>query len=290
MFSSSTGRRLAPWIFVLLWSTGFVAARYATDDNGPLAFLTIRMVGAAAVLAIASRSLGQGRLTRRQLASSAIAGICINALYLGGVFVAIDQGMSSALSALISGLHPVVTAVLASLFFSEQLRARQWFGVGLGLAGVVWFTLTRTVGAETALPTIAMLAMGVSLVGMVGGTLIQRRFNADVPLLAGTSTQYVASALVLGVAALAVERQPVVVTRTFSFVMLYAIVVLSVGAILLMLWLLKQGAAAQVSSLFFLAPGLSAIEAAVLFGERIDVASIAALALSATGVVFVMRS
>ncbi|MEZ5340719.1 MAG: EamA family transporter [Acidimicrobiales bacterium] len=290
MISAATGRRMAPWIFVVLWSTGFVAARYATEDNGPLAFLTLRMIGAAVVLAIASRAIGRVRITRRQIATSAIAGVGINALYLGGVFVAIDQGMSSALSALISGLHPVVTAVLASLFFGEQLRPRQWLGVGLGLAGVIWFTLSRTVGAETSLPTIALLAMAASLAGMVGGTLVQRRFNSGVPLLAGTSSQYVASAGLLGVAALTVERQPVVVTTTFSLAIIYAIVVLSVGAILLMLWLLQQGAAAHVSSLFFLAPGLSAIEAAVLFSERIDAPSVAALALSALGVVFVMRT
>jgi len=284
----SVAVRAAPAVFVLLWSTGFVAARYATEDNGAMAFLTTRMVVAGGLLFITARLLGAPRLTRTQLMSSVIAGVGINALYLGGVFVAIAAGMSSSLSSLIAGLHPVATAILAFLLFSERLRSRQWIGVGLGLAGVAWFTIDSAQGAS--LPVISLVAMAVSLAGMVSGTLVQRRWNAQVPLLGGTAAQYGASAILLGLAAIFVERRAVVVTPTFVFALIYAVVVLSVGAVLIMLWLLRNGGAAQVSSLFFLTPTFSALEAAVLFGEPLTLVVVLSLALSAVGVVLVMRT
>jgi drug/metabolite transporter (DMT)-like permease len=280
---------LAPVVFVVLWSTGFVAARYATQDNGPLAFLTVRLAIAGVGLALAARLSGASWPGAVGLRTSAWAGLGLHAAYLGGVFVAIDLGMSPALSALIAGLHPVVTSLVAARWFGEHLAPRQWAGVGLGLAGVALFTGDRLAGTEAALPVAALAAMAVSLAGIVIGTLVQRRRNAQVALLPGTAVQYLASAGLLGVLAVTVERQPLAVTPTFVLAQLWAIGVLSVGAVLLMLWLLRSRAAATVSSLFFLTPSLSALEAWLLFGDTLNAVTVVALAVSAVGVLLVVR-
>ena len=276
-------------VFVVLWSTGFVAARYAIEDNGPLAFVAVRLALAGTALAVAARVTGARWPTGRALHTSVVAGLGLQAAFVGGVFVAIDLGMSPVLSALIGGLHPVVTSVVAHLWFGERLGRRQWFGVALGLAGVALFTASRLSGTEAALPAAALVAMAVALGGIVSGTLVQRLRNAEVPLLPGTAVQYLASAAVVGVLAVAVERQPIEVTATFVAAQVWAVGVLSIGAVLLMLWLLRARAAAAVSSLFFLTPAFSAVEAWVLFGDTLDVVTVGALVVSAVGVLLVVR-
>lgn len=279
----------APIVFVALWSTGFVAARYATQDNGPLAFLAVRLALAGGALTVAA-AVGRAAWPRgHALGTSVAAGLGLHAAYLGGVFVAIDLGMSPALSALIGGLHPVATSVVAHLWFAERLVRRQWWGVVLGLVGVALFTAFRLGGSEAALPATALAAMAVALAGMVGGTLVQRLHNAQVALLPGTAVHYLASAVVLGVLATTVERRPIEVTTTFVAAQLWAVAVLSIGAVLLMLWLLRARAAAAVSSLFFLTPAFSAVEAWVLFGDALGAVTLAALVVSALGVLLVVK-
>lgn len=279
----------APMVFVVLWSTGFVVARYATEDNGPLAFVAVRFAVAGVGLALAAWATGAGWPRGSALRTTAVAGLGLQAAYVAGVFVAIDQGMSPALAALISGLHPVVTSVVAHLWFGERIGTSQWAGVALGLTGVTVFTADRLVGTEAALPATALVAMAVSLAGIVGGTLLQRLRNAEVSLLPGAAVQYLASAAVLIVLAAAVERRPVELTATFVLAQAWAVGVLSIGAVLLMLWLLRASAASAVSSLFFLVPALSAVEAWVLFGDRLNATTVVALAVSAVGVLLVVR-
>ena len=118
-------------VFVLLWSTGFIVARYGTRDAGPMTFLALRLAIAATVLSLIARLSGAPRLTREQVKWAAITGVGLHAVYLGGVFIAADLGLPSGLSALISGLHPVLTSVGALLLLGERMSKRQWFGVSL---------------------------------------------------------------------------------------------------------------------------------------------------------------
>lgn len=278
-----------PVVFVVLWSTGFVVARYATQDNGPLAFVAVRFTLAGLGLTLAAWATGASWPRASALRTTATAGLGLQAAYVAGVFVAIDQGMSPALAALISGLHPVVTSVVAHQWFGEGIGARQWCGVALGLSGVAVFTADRLVGTEAALPATALLAMAASLAGIVGGTLLQRLRNTQVSLLPGAAVQYLASAAVLLVLAVSIERRPIAITANFVLAQAWAVGVLSVGAVLLMLWLLRARAASAVSSLFFLTPALSAVEAWVLFGDVLNATTIGALAVSAVGVLLVVR-
>lgn len=280
---------VAPWVFVALWSTGFVGAHYA-GDAGPFSFLAVRLVAAAAILAAVARARGEAwPVGRRAWADLGLAGLGVHAVYLSGVFWSIGNGLPAGLSSLIAGLHPVVTSVAARVALGERLTARQWAGVGLGFTGVAVVVGDKLSagGAEASWP--AVVAMGLSVVGMSAGTLWQRARNSAQPLLTGTAVQYLGSAAVLAVLAVTVEGWDVTVTPSFVFAEIWSVVVLSCGAVLLMNLLLARRAAARVSTLFFLTPALSAAAGPVLYGERLGWIALPGLAVSAVGVALTNR-
>lgn len=279
----------APVIFVLLWSTGFIVARYGTRDAGPMTFLSLRLFIAAIVLILIARITNAPRLSRQQVKWAAITGVGLHAVYLGGVFVAADLGLPSGLSALISGLHPVLTSVGALLLLGETLSRRQWLGVACGVGGVVAVVVDRLEAGISGITAGALVAMAVSVVGMSAGTLLQRSRGGAMPLLLGTAVQYLVSAVILGVGAGTVEHFEVRFTARFWWSLLWAVVVLSIAAVLIMLWLLQRRAAARVSSLFFLTPALSTIEGALLFDERLGVLAVLGLVVALAGVALTTR-
>jgi drug/metabolite transporter (DMT)-like permease len=274
---------------VVLWSTGFVVARYATADTGPITFLAVRMVFAAALLAIVAGLRRAPRVDRSLVPWVVLAGVGMHVLYLGGVFVAIDRGLPAGVSALIAGLHPVLTALASRRVLGERLIRLQWIGVGLGFAGVIAVVVDRLLTHSTGVTVMTMCASGISVLGMAGGTLVQRKKCSSMPLLWGTVVQYASAAAVLVVLATVWEKVDFHVTGRSVFALLWAVVVLSIAAVLLMLWLLQRRAASQVTSLFFLTPALSAVEGAVLFGERLGGLAVCGLLISLLGVAFVTR-
>ncbi len=280
----------APWVFVLFWSTGFVVAHYGTEDAGPFAFLAVRLAIASAVLAAMATLSGTPRPSRSQAAWVSLAGLGIHAAYLGGVFLAISWGMPSGVSALIAGLHPVLTALVGRALLNERLRVVQWIGIGLGFAGVVAVVVDHFLGGAAALTAGALVASAISVVGMSAGTLVQRRRGGTTPLLWGTAAQYAASASVLGVLAVVHPGEHFTITARSVFALAWAVGVLSIAAVLIMLWLLQRAAAAKVSSLFFLTPALSTIEGAILFGESFGVLAVVGLVVAAAGVSLTARS
>jgi drug/metabolite transporter (DMT)-like permease len=270
-------------VFVLLWSTGFIVARYGTADSGPLTFLAIRVTIAAVILGLLSRLARESALTSREKAIQMISGLGIHGLYLGGVFVAIDLGLPSGVSALIAALHPVVTTVCGRLLLREELNVRRVWGVVLGCVGVVVVVVERG-GATDSVSTGALVAMAIAVVGMSAGTLVQRQFAVSTPLLGGTAWQYLASAVVFSLGALMYENWAFSVTPQSLGALAWSVGVLSLGAILIMLWLLKRQAASQVSSLFFLTPALSTVQGALLFGEALGPLSVLGLGVALFGV------
>ena len=213
----------------------------------------------------------------------------MHVLYLGGVFVAIDRGLPSGVSALIAGLHPVLTALASRRVLGERLVRLQWIGVGLGFAGVIAVVVDRLLTHSTGVTVMTMGASALSVLGMAGGTLVQRKKCSTMPLLWGTVVQYTSAAAVLSVLAVVWEHVDFHITGRSLFALLWAVVVLSIAAVLLMLWLLQRRAASQVTSLFFLTPALSAVEGAVLFGERLGALALVGLLISLLGVAFVTR-
>jgi drug/metabolite transporter (DMT)-like permease len=282
--------RVAPAIFVVLWSTGFIIARYATADAGPLTFLSVRMFCAAGLLWLIATGLRAPRMARSDWSAATIVGTFMHAIYLGGVFVAIDLGLPSGLSALIAGLHPVATSVAARVFLREQLSQKQIVGVFLGLIGVCAVVVEKLEDANGGVTTAAMIAMMVSIFGLTVGTLVQRALGKEMPLLRGTGTQYLVSGVVLALVSGISENWQFEITSNTVFSMLWAVVVLSLGAVLLMMMLLSRHNAAKVSSLFFLTPALSTIEGAILFDERLGVLALIGLVVAIVGVRLTMQT
>jgi drug/metabolite transporter (DMT)-like permease len=204
-------------------------------------------------------------------------------MYLGGVWVAIDHGLPSGISALIAALHPVVTTVLSRVLLGEELTRRRAVGVLLGFLGVIAVVIEHG-GAGEGVTGFAIGAMAIAVAGMAGGTLVQRRFAAGTPLLGGTALQYLATTVALGMLTLSWEGWDFHITARSIFSLVWSVLILSVAAILIMLWLLHRQAAAQVSSLFFLTPALSTIEGALLFQERLHPLSIIGLVIAVVGV------
>ena len=267
-----------------------MVARYATKDAGPLTFVCVRMFIAAGLLWLIATAMRAPRMTRSDWSAATIVGVFMHAIYLGGVFVAIDNGLPSGLSALIAGLHPVATSVAARVFLREQLSRKQIIGVFLGLVGVCAVVIEKLDTADGGVTTAAMIAMMISIFGLTVGTLVQRAFGKEMPLLRGTATQYLASGVVLAVASGFSESWRFEITGNTLFSLLWAVVVLSLGAVLLMMTLLARHTAAKVSSLFFLTPALSTIEGAILFGERLGALALVGLVVAIFGVRMTMQT
>jgi drug/metabolite transporter (DMT)-like permease len=255
-----------------------------------LTFLFLRMVAASVILWVIATLSNAPRLTTHDVRWAAVSGIGMHAVYLGGVFVASDLGLPSGLSALIAGLHPVVTSVLAVVLLGELLQRRQWIGVCLGILGVGVVVIERMGSTDAIVTTSALIAMAVSVMGMSAGTLVQRARGTAMPLLRGTAVQYAASSVVLGVCAFALEGFEVEFTTRMVLSLIWSILVLSLAAILIMLWLLQRHAAVKVSSLFFLTPALSTIEGSILFGERLGMLAVIGLGIALVGVALATRA
>lgn len=280
---SSLLKKGAPALFVLLWSTGFIVAKYGTRDAGPLTFLTIRSVISAVALFLIARVVREASIPKERIPVQIVVGTGMHAMYLGGVWVAINHGLPSGISALIAALHPVLTTILGVVFLRESLTARRGWGAVLGFAGVLAVVAERG-GAGDGVSVFALVAMAIAVGGMSAGTLIQRRFAQGTPLLYGTAWQYIATSAVLGLCALSSEGWHFTITTQSMFALAWSVIVLSLAAILIMLWLLRRQAASQVSSLFFLTPALSTVQGAMLFSENVGALTLGGLAVAAIGV------
>jgi drug/metabolite transporter (DMT)-like permease len=279
--------RLAPYLFVFLWSTGFVGAKYGLPYADPFIFLSVRIFIAAGILFIAARLMhAQIVLTRSEISKSALIGLFLHAFYLGGVFFAISKGVSAGVAAVITSLQPVFVSILAVKVLGEKLRWSQFAGLVTGLIGVV---LVLGPTFDSSVSTVGIAAVFVALLGSTTATLMQKKFGAGIPMLAGTAYQYLAAGVVLGVAAIATGGTRIDLTPKFAGAMIWLIFALSVGAVLLLLRLLNNGSAASVSSLFYLVPPATALEAYVLFGEKVNTQGFLGIGITALGVWLVIR-
>ena len=283
-----TLERFAPALFVLLWSTGFVGAKYGLPYADPFIFLSVRILIAAILLFALARILKMPvGIGRQAVARSGLIGFFLHACYLGGVFYAIAQGLPAGVAAVVTSLQPVLVSVFAVKVLGEQLRRTQIAGLLTGLVGVV-LVLGPSIDAQ--IPTPAIIAILIALMGSTTATLLQKKLGADIPLISGTAYQYLFSGCVLGLIALATQETSITWNLRFTLAFVWLIVILSVGAILLLLWLLNTGSAAKVSSLFYLVPPATAIEAFFLFGEKVNTQGFLGIGITSLGVWLVMRS
>jgi drug/metabolite transporter (DMT)-like permease len=210
----------------------------------------------------------------------------LHACYLGGVFYSISQGLPAGVAAVVTSLQPVLVSLLAVRVLGERLRKSQIAGLLLGLCGVI---LVLGPSINSHIPIAGVIAIVVALIGSTTATLLQKRLGSDIPLVAGTAYQYLFTGIVLGVIALATGKTHITWNTDFTLAFVWLVLVLSVGAILLLLWLLNSGSAASVSSLFYLVPPATAIEAFYLFGEKVKTQGFLGIGVTALGVWLVMR-
>jgi drug/metabolite transporter (DMT)-like permease len=279
--------RFAPALFVLLWSTGFVGAKYGLPYADPFVFLSVRILLASALLfALAKLMKMPVRIGSTAVVRSGLIGFFLHACYLGGVFYSIAQGLPAGVAAVVTSLQPVLVSVLAVKVLGEKLRTGQMIGLLTGLIGVI-LVLGPSIDAQ--IPTPAVIAILVALMGSTTATLLQKKMGADIPLISGTAYQYLFSGCVLGVIAIATQETSITWNLRFTASFVWLVLVLSVGAILLLLWLLNTGSAASMSSLFYLVPPATAIEAFFLFGEKVNTQGFLGIGITALGVWLVMR-
>ncbi len=279
--------RLAPYLFVFLWSTGFVGAKYGLPYADPFIFLSLRVFIAAGFLLLVARLMKAPiAIGADAVKKSSLIGVFLHAFYLGGVFFAISRGVAAGVAAVITSLQPVFVSILAVRVLGEKLRAVQVGGLLLGLIGVV---LVLGPTFDSSVSKLGIAAVFVALFGSTTATLMQKKFGSGIPMMAGTAYQYLASGVVLAIAALATNGMHIDFTPKFVAAMTWLILALSVGAVLLFLWLLNTGSAASVSSLFYLVPPATALEAFVLFGEKVNTQGFLGIGITALGVWLVIR-
>lgn len=274
-------------VFVVLWSTGFIGAKLGLPHAGPMTFLALRFGIVAGVLWLWVGLSGSRRLTPGQGLGQAFIGFLLHGVYLGGVFIAISWGIEAGLSALIVGLQPILTALLARQFMAERLKPMQWLGMGLGLAGVA-LVVARKVG-EGLGDGWGVLACVIGLVGICVGSLLQKQLGSDTPMRSGSAMQFSAAAATCALAAWLMDDRGIVWHPDFVIALMWSIFVLSLGAITLLYMLIRRGGASNVASLFFLVPPSTALIAWAMFGETLGLVEMAGVAVTAIGVLMVNR-
>ncbi|VCU72586.1 putative DMT superfamily transporter inner membrane protein [Pigmentiphaga humi] len=274
-----------PLLFVLLWSTGFIGAKFGLPYAGPMTFLTLRFVAVLAlVLPVALLMRAPWPDSPRAFLHIAVAGLLVHGVYLSGVFIAIGLGLPSGIAALIVGLQPLITAFAAGILFGERVSPAQWAGLALGFTGVVLVVA----GKIAAVPGGALFAMLVpafaALAGITAGTLYQKRFCPSFDLRTGAIIQYLPCLVVMAMLAYLWESMEVTWSGSFVFALAWLVVVLSVGAVALLNLLIRKGSAVNVASLFYLTPPATALIAWIMFGETLTGPALAGMALAAAGV------
>ena len=277
----------APALFVLLWSTGFIGARYGLPYIEPLTFLAVRMVFAVVIMA-AIAIIGNAQWPdRSEVGHSLVAGSLVHGLCLGGVFTAISQGVPAGISALILGLQPIVTSTLANRFMGEKVTRPQWGGLALGLVGVLLVLHDRNI--VLAGSVLGWVASFLSLIGITLGTLYQKRYCGGIDWRTGNLIQYAGAGVLFTLGAFAFETREIHWTSQLIFAMAWLVLVLSIAAVGLMYWLIRRSPATGFASLFYLVPVVTAFFAFILFDERLDSISMLGMVICAGGVALVNR-
>jgi drug/metabolite transporter (DMT)-like permease len=280
--------RFAPALFVCLWATGFIGGKLGLPYAEPLTFLLLRFIAVLSILipvTLVMRAPWPG--SKREWGHVAIAGLLLHAGYLGGVFSAIHHGLSAGLTALIVGLQPVLTAVLAALWFKDKVSNRQWLGLGLGLVGVALVVSGKLAWNKEGGAAIGLAIM--ALVSITLGTLYQKWYCQNLNLLSGTAIQYAVCALLYLALAPMLESMRVQWTGEFVFALAWLVIVLSIVSVLLLYVLIRRGAATEVTSLFYMVPPTTAVMAWALFNETLTGWSLIGMLVCVLGVALVVR-
>ncbi len=282
--------RYVPLAFVLLWSTGFIGARYGLPYIEPFYLLLLRMLLTLVVFAGLMLVFRSPWPSPRQALHQMVTGALVHGCYLGGVFAAIKWQLPAGVTSILVGLQPVLTAVLAWGLWGQRLQSRQWLGLLLGLAGVMLVLGTGLQPGRFELRPEAVLAALVALVGISVGTLYQKRFGAGTDLLTGSFYQYLSTALMMALLTFSLETQQIVWHPELIGALLWLVFGLSVSAILLLMLMIREGEVSRVASYFYLVPPVTALEAWWLFDEQLSLLALGGMLLAVVGVYLVLRT
>lgn len=284
--------RLAAALFVFLWSTGWITAKYAAMFADPLTFLALRYGAAALIFLGVCRAFGVAwPRDRAGIFHAIMSGILLHGLYLGMVWWAVGQGVPAAISGIIAGLQPLMTGIAAALLIRERLTRAQQFGLALGFAGIALAVLPKVLGGGVS--GIPAFPVAVNVFGMVFvslGTIYQKRFVGEGDIRAVATLQYVGALLVTIPAALMLENLHVEWGLGLVATLGWSVLGISMGAVTLLLYLIRRGQVSKAASLIYLVPPLAALEAAAAFGETLTPAMIAGTVLAVSGVYLTNRN
>ena len=287
--------RVAPLLFVLIWSTGFIAAKYSMHNADPFVFLCLRFsitaLALVPIILFAGAALPQRIWAFRH---DMVTGTLLHCGYLGFLFWPIKNGVPAGIVAIIIGLQPIVTMTLSSLYIGEQLDLRKVAGLLIGFVGISVVIVGKygiNLGLSGGLDLLDLGMCIVSLMSMAIGVFYQKKFCNQSQLLPSTMMQYVAGSLTTaGFALLFSETWAIDWTPGFALALSWQVLGLSLGAVMLLMYIIKHGEAGRISSMFYLVPPLVVIEAHYLFGEILGVISIAGMLVCVIGVYIVSRS
>ncbi len=290
MHFSQNFTRAVPFLFVGLWSTGFIGARWGLPYIEPFNFLFIRMLlTLLAFLGLILWFKAQWP-TLRQSGHQMVTGSLIHAGYLGGVFAAIKLDLPAGVAAIIVGLQPLLTAFLSKYFLGQSLSQRGWIGLWLGLVGVIVVLGSGVFEHQFEVHPGALVAALVALFSITIGTLYQKRFGTGVNLLTASFVQYVATAIWMGLLTFSFETREIIWDPNLISALAWLVFGLSVSAILLLLLMIREGESAKVASYFYLVPMATTVEAWLLFDEQLSMLALAGIAVTVMGVYQTQRA
>ncbi|OYU46508.1 MAG: EamA family transporter [Burkholderiales bacterium PBB4] len=279
---TTPSERIFPLLFVALWSTGFIGARLGLPHIEPLTFLFIRYLAVIAcmtALAVAMRAPWPS--DKNAWLHIGVSGLLVHGVYLGGVFIAIHEGLPAGVTSLVVSVQPLLTAVGAGVLMGAVVLKRQWAGLALGLAGVS-LVVAGKLGTDFAAH--ALLPATIALLGITAGTLYQKRFCPTLDWRTGSVAQFIPTALLTGAAAWLTETGRIDWTGELVFALGWLVLVLSIGAVSLLNWLIRYSNAVNVASLFYLVPPCTAVVAWLLFGETFSALALAGMGVTVAGV------
>ena len=285
-------KSFAPIIFVLLWSTGFIGAKYILPFAEPFVFLTIRYLFATLILVAIAKAIGESlRISWPQVKQSILVSVFLHVIYIGGVFYAIFIDIPAGITAVIVSLQPILVSAIAIPLLNERLSYKQIFGLLLGFIGVTFLLIPKLFEGDLSIGFSAagITACVLALLGTTAGYLIQKKGGSDIPFLAGTAVQFASATIIFAIASIIFEPLKVDITLEFILALAWIVIALSIGSIFLLFYLLRKGSASSVSSLYYLVPPLTAIQAYLFFGERINTIGLVGMALAALGTLIVTK-
>ena len=281
--------RMIPLLFVFLWSTGFIGAKYALPFIEPFYLLFIRMV-LTIVVFLALCLIFRAKWPPMNLAvHQMVSGVLIHGVYLGGIFAAIKLGMPAGVAAIIVGIQPILTALISWQLLNERLRSIQWIGLALGLIGVVIVVSSTQLQGDINFTLHAVIASVAALFAISAGTFYQKRFGGGVDLLTGSLWQYVSTAVLMAVLAWSFETREVIWDTQLILALGWLVFGLSISAVLLLMYMIREGEASKVAAYFYLVPLVACVEAWLLFDEALPPLAMAAILLTVLGVYLVLK-